>query len=124
MGAQIIEIGGQKMAMLPVKDYERLLELAEYKSDVSAAQAAEKRRQQGEEYLPSEMVDRILDGENALRVWRHHRGLTLKQLSNEAGISFNYLSDLERGQRKGSVHLWGKLARALDVSVDDILPAN
>jgi DNA-binding XRE family transcriptional regulator len=122
MGAQIVEIAGQKMAVLPIDDYERLLEIVEDKADSVAAAVAEQRRLDGEEYLPAEMVDRIIDGESALRVWRNHRGLTLDQVAKAAGTSKAFLSEIENGKGRGSPSLWRKLAEALDVSADDILP--
>jgi DNA-binding XRE family transcriptional regulator len=122
MTAQIVEIAGQKMAMLPVADYERLLELAENRGDALAAAAAEQRREGGEEYLPSAMVDRLLAGESPLRVWRSFRGVTQRNLSAAAGISHNFLSNLEAGKRRGAPDIWRKLAGALNVTVDDIIP--
>jgi hypothetical protein len=122
MGAQIVEIAGQKMAVLPVADYERLLELAEDRADEDAAARAEKRRAEGEEYVPIELVDRILAGESPLRVWRQYRKLSLKQLSEGSGVGLSYISELERGLKNGPGRVWGKLAQALNVSVEDILP--
>ena len=122
MGAQIVEIAGQKVAMLPMEEYERLLELAEDSSDILAADRADVRRRNGEEYVPAELVKRILAGESPLRVWREYRGLNLAQLSSQVGIGLSYLSEIERGLRQGSGRLWAKLARALDVTVEDILP--
>ena len=121
MGAQIVEIAGEKMAVLPVADYERLLELAEDKTDILAAEAAEKRRLAGEEYVPAEMVDRILDGENPLRVWRQYRKLSLKQLAERSGVGLSYISELERGLKNCPGRVWAKLARALGVTIEDIL---
>lgn len=122
MVVQFVEIAGQKMAVLPVADYERLLDLAEDRADVLAAAAAEKRRLDGEEYLPAAMVDRMLAGESPLRVWRTHRGTTLAALGTAAGVSVGFLSDIELGKRRGKPGLWRKLAEALGVSADDILP--
>ena len=122
MTVQIVEIGGQKMAMLPIADYERLLDLAEDKSDVLAAMQAEERRRNGEEYLPAQMADRLMAGESALKVWRKHRGMTLQTLSKAAGIGVSFLSEIENGKRRGAPQLWRKLAAALNVSADDILP--
>ena len=122
MGAQIVEIAGEKMAVLPVADYERLLERAEDKVDIVAAQGAEERRLAGEEYVPAEMVDRILDGENPLRVWRQYRTFSLKQLAEKSGVGLSYISELERGLKNGPGRVWAKLARALNVAVEDILP--
>ena len=122
MSVQIVEIAGQKMAMLPVADYERLLDIVEDKADATAAADAERRRIEGEEYLPAEMVDRILAGESALRVWRKHRSLTLDQLASMAGIRKSFLSTIETGKARGAPTLWRALAEALNVSADDILP--
>jgi DNA-binding XRE family transcriptional regulator len=122
MTVQIVEIAGQKMAMLPVADYERLLDLAEDRVDVAAAVQAEERRRKGEEYLPAALVDEILDGGSALRAWRKHRGLSQVELAAATGTYHSQLSDIEKGKRQGKPALWRALAKALNVSVDDILP--
>lgn len=122
MGAQFIEIGGQKMALLTVDEYKRLIDIAEDKADTIAAIKAEIRRDEGEEYIPAEVVDRILNGENPLRVWREFRGLTQDQLAKAAGIGKSFLSTIETGKGRGAPALWRRLAEALDVSADDILP--
>ena len=122
MTVQIVEIAGQKIAMLPIADYQRLLDIAEDKADALAASQAEQRRMEGEEYLPCEMVDRILAGDNPLRVWREYRGMTLAQLAGSAGARQATLSEIENGKAQGKPALWRALADALRVSVDDILP--
>jgi DNA-binding XRE family transcriptional regulator len=122
MTAQIVEIAGQKMAMLPIADYQRLLDLAEDKADLVAAMQAEQRRRDGEEYLPVAMADRILAGESALKVWRNHRGMTLAALGKAAGVGQSHLSQIENGSRRGTPSLWRRLAVALRASADDILP--
>lgn len=121
MGAQIVEIAGEKMAVLPVADYERLLDMVEDKEDALAAEDAEKRRAAGEEYIPAEVVDLILGGENPLKVWRKYRGLTQGELGAAVGRKTTMISDLEAGKRDGSGQLWAKLARVLNVAVEDIL---
>lgn len=122
MSAQIVEIAGRKMAMLPVEDYERLLDIAEDRADALAASVAEQRRLAGEEYLPAELVDRILNGENALRVWRKHRGMSLDELAQRSGTRKSHLSEIENGKAQGRPTLWRALADTLNVSTDDILP--
>jgi DNA-binding XRE family transcriptional regulator len=119
---QIVEIAGQKMAMLPVADYERLVDIAEDKADAAAAAGAEQRRAAGEEYLPSALVDCLLGGENPLRVWRKHRGMTLDGLARLVDARPATLSDIENGKAQGKPALWKALANALNVTVDDILP--
>jgi DNA-binding XRE family transcriptional regulator len=117
---QIVEIAGQKIAMLPVEDYQRLVDVAEDKADMVAAAEAARRRDEGEEYVPAVVVDRIMAGDSPLRAWRKYRGLTLEQLALRVPMTAAYLSDLERVKREGSVGTWMKLARALGVAIDDI----
>lgn len=122
MTMQLIEIDGRKLAVLPLEEYRQLVDAAEDQADVVAAAAAERRRMDGEEYLPSAMVDRLIDGENALRVWREHRGYTVARLANEAGVNKASISLLENGKSFGRPATWRALADVLKVTVDDILP--
>jgi len=122
MTAQIVEIAGQKIAMLPIADYERLLEIAEDQADIAAAERAEKRRLEGEEYVPFELVNSIIDGENALRAWRKYRGLTQERLATMTNVRLSTISEIENGKAQGKPMLWRALAEALNVTVDDILP--
>jgi DNA-binding XRE family transcriptional regulator len=122
MTAQIVEISGQKIAMLPAEEYESLLERLEDQSDIAAAIRAEKRALAGEEYVPFELVESIINGENALKVWRKYRGLTLNELAEKTGARHATLSLIENGKAQGKPALWRALATALHVDVDDILP--
>lgn len=122
MTAQIVVIAGQRMAMLPIDDYEKLVTIAEDRADGFAAMEAERRRLGGEEYLPAEMVDRILAGESELKIWRKYRSLSLEELGAAVGVTKGFLSQIENGAARGSPVLWRKLAGALGVSADDILP--
>jgi len=124
MAVQFIEFGGEKLAVMPIADYDRLVAEAEDRADEQAAFEAETRRKAGEEYLPAEMVDRLLAGDPPLRIWRKHRGMTLQRLHEASGVSIGYLSQIERGERQGPTKVWRKLAAALSVDLDDILPPN
>ena len=74
-----------------------------------------------EELLPSAMVDAILDGQNRVRVWREHRGLTAAALAKQAGIPLAYLSQIETGKRVGTVETYRKSAAALGITLDDLI---
>lgn len=113
---------GERLVVLPEAEYQALLEAAADATDVAAARRFEERLAAGEEeLLPAAMVDRIVDGENAIRVWREHRGLTVKALAGKAGIAAAYLSQIETGKRDGTVATLKKLAAALGVRVDDLV---
>lgn len=122
MSVQFLEIAGSKVVVLGVADYERLLAIEEDMADIQAADAAERRRTAGEEYVPMELVERIIAGESPLRVWRTYRGLTLIQLAKLAKATQPMLSQLENGKLQGRPALWQRLAKALNVSIEDILP--
>ena len=89
--------------------------------DIRAYDEAKLSVAQGEELIPSEVTYAILDGENPIRVWREYRGMTQQQGAEKAGISKPYLSQLESGQRKGTTEVLSGLARALDVSWEDLV---
>ena len=112
---------GDRMAVIPLTEYERLVEAAEDLTDVRAYDEAMRRLASGvDELVPAETVNRILDGENALRVWREYRGMTVKQLADQAGMSAPFVSQIETGQREGSLETMRKIAAVLKVSLDDL----
>jgi transcriptional regulator with XRE-family HTH domain len=63
---------------------------------------------------------RKLVGRNAARI-RRERGLTQEQLAERSGLSQQYLSGLERGQRNPTIVTLYELATALGVSHLDLL---
>jgi len=72
--------------------------------------------------VPKSIVDRLAARENPIRVLREWRAMTQAELVVAIGISQGYLSDLEAGKRKGPVALHQKIAQALDVPIDLLLP--
>ncbi|MEW5959557.1 MAG: helix-turn-helix transcriptional regulator [Chloroflexota bacterium] len=126
MSVQIIEKNGRpEWAVLPYEEYQRLVAEAEMLQDIRAYDEVKLALAGGaEELIPSEVTYALLDGANPLRVWREYRGLTQQQVATEAGISKSYLSQLESGQRKGAAEVLAAVARALKVSLDDlVMPA-
>lgn len=91
-------------------------------ADVRAYDAAKRRLAAGEdELIPAEFADRLLDGENPVRVWREYRGLSIRDLAEKAGIAAAYLSQIETGGREGKVSTVKALADSLGVTVDDLI---
>jgi transcriptional regulator with XRE-family HTH domain len=56
-----------------------------------------------------------------LRELRSERGLRLKDVSEKAGISIPYLSDLERGRTNPSLETLQTLATSYGITVHDLL---
>lgn len=72
--------------------------------------------------LPQPVLDRIADGENAVRAVREWRGLTGRDLAHLVGISPSMLSQIERTGKTGSTKTFKALAEALAVPLDMIFP--
>ena len=58
---------------------------------------------------------------NRLRMLRTDRGETLAQTAERAGISPQYLSEVERGRKEPSSEMIAALAGALDLTVADLM---
>lgn len=86
--------------------------------DVAAYDAAKAR---DEESFPFEIADRLIGGENPIKVFRQYRGLTQKQLAVKAETSAAYLSQIETGRRGGSIKMLHRVADALDVGLGDLV---
>ncbi len=120
---QLIERDGKpEWAVLPYDEYLELLEQAEELAAIRDFDAPKAELENGQdELIPSEVVNAILDGENPIKVWREFRGLTQGQLADAAGISKPYLSQIETGKRKGSTDILSVLAKALNVTLEEVI---
>ena len=114
--------GGPAFAVIPYDEYEALIERLEWLEDLRDSKTfAEKLARGEEEAIPVEVVERLVDGESPVKVWREHRGLTQEDLGEQVGLSGSYLSQIESGKREGTVRVYAALARALGVDVDDLV---
>jgi DNA-binding Xre family transcriptional regulator len=107
-------------------EYEALIERIEDAEDnafldsVEARELAIGKDNARADYLPADLVRRLMDGDHPVRVWRVHRGLGRDALAGAAGISPSYLSEIETRRKPGSFSALAKLAAALQVSLDDL----
>jgi DNA-binding Xre family transcriptional regulator len=121
---QMIERNGRpEWAVLPYEDYLQLVEEAEMLEDIRDYDRIKAEIAAGEqELIPGEVVFALLDGENPIKVWRVHRGLTQRELAEATGLTASYLSQLENNRRVGTIEALTAVARALSVSLDDLIP--
>lgn len=118
----IVTPAGERLVMLPEAEYEALLDAADDASDRAAVQDFQRRLANGkEELVPATVVDRILAGESRIRVWREHRGLTLRTLAETIGVGQPFLSQIETGKREGTLETLRKIAGALSLTLDDLV---
>jgi transcriptional regulator with XRE-family HTH domain len=68
--------------------------------------------------MPRDICQRF--GER-LRELRKHRGWRQLDLAEQAGISENYVSELELGQKEVCLRTIGVLSKALGVAIEDIV---
>lgn len=110
------------MITIPKQEYERLCAAAEDLADLKAYDRAITALDSGEdELIPAEFVNRLLNGENALRVYRELRGYTQALLAEKAGVNRVTVGEIEIGRKTGSISTLSKLANTLAVTVDDLI---
>jgi DNA-binding XRE family transcriptional regulator len=106
---------GEELVVVPRRDYEDLVDaLVARKADAALASGRE-------ELLTAEETATLAATRAPLAFRRKKRGKTQSQLAAAVGVSQNFLSDLERGKAKWDVTLYAKLARCLDVSIEDLV---
>lgn len=97
-----------------------MIDLLDDNADCAAIDRALHEDEAGET-IPSEIVNAILDGATPLRAWRQHHEFTLEMLANRIGVSKEDLSQIETGQKSGTVDLYRRLSSVLDVALDDLV---
>lgn len=116
MKVQMLEKDGKEaFAVLPIDEYRELVQRLE---DLEDAQDLRSYRTNPDESYPSEVVNRLLDGETPVKVWREYRRLTQGQLAEHTGVTVAHISQIESGKRECSVKLLRALTRVLEVDAD------
>ena len=122
MTVQFKKTGKGEVAILPRKEYEALVAKAnEADEDAGTARLVARARKEiadGAPVIPLDVVNRIADGENPVRVIREWRDITQLHLAHKTDIGQGYISDLENGRRKGTVAALKEIARVLEVPLD------
>lgn len=60
---------------------------------------------------------------DVLRRVRAARGLTLRDVAEDAQVSLAYVSEVERGQKEASSEILGAVCRALDITMLELVSA-
>lgn len=72
-------------------------------------------------YLTAREARRLLDGESPVKVWREKRGRSQRRLATAAGVSAGYIAEIETRRKPGSAAALARLAKALQVQVEDLI---
>lgn len=114
---QYVKTGKTKThVVVPIDMFNSLLKYAEDYEDIVLYDVA-KRNDDGLR-IPSDIVFRELGGENSVKLWREHRGLTVDMLATASGISKAYLSQIENGKRHGTMRVMKAIAKSLEIPLD------
>jgi DNA-binding XRE family transcriptional regulator len=125
MTVQIIKQGDKpEWAVVPYETYLQLVEKAEMSQDVQDYDRAKAALERGDdELIPGKVIYALLDGGNPVKIWREYRGMSQQETADAAGISVPYLSQLETNKRKGSLDVISAIAKALKVSLENLVPS-
>jgi len=123
MAVQIITSpAGDRLVVMPEADYDALVEAAEDAHDLRAVDQFKAALAAGEEELvPAAAVQRMLEGEHPIRVWRELRGLRATEVAKQCGVSAAYLSEIETGKKEGSLSVLKAIASALALDLEDLV---
>ena len=75
---------------------------------------------ENEESIPADMVTKLINGENKIKVWRNHRAITQTELAKKTGLAQATIALIEKNKRTGTLSVLQKIAQALSVDIDDI----
>lgn len=119
MSVQFIEEKGRPaFAVVPYADWLKLQEALEDKIDIEAVRRS---IDANEDAMPMEVLERLLAGENKVKVHREWRGLTQEELAVAVGTATAYVSQIETGNRNPGNAMRQRLAEALRVEVQDLV---
>jgi mRNA interferase RelE/StbE len=91
-----------EMVTIPREEYDRLRAAAEDLADLQSYDRVKAALAVGaDELIPSDYANRLLDGENPLRVYRDLRSLTRANLAEKAGVNRVTVAEIETGRKKG-----------------------
>ena len=78
-----------------------------------------------EEFIPLEMTlalqKAFQEDKSVISIWREYRDMTQVELAKKSNIPQSYLSDIETGKKPGSKKAIVSIAKALEISIDDLI---
>jgi DNA-binding XRE family transcriptional regulator len=115
MGIDIIVQDGRERVVLDKSDYEDLVDSRDHAiamRDIAA----------GAPTIAESEMDAYLAASTPLAFWRQRAGKTQAALAEQVGVSQPFLAQIEGGQRQGTVRVLARLAKAVGVRIEDLIP--
>jgi len=104
--------------VLPLAEYETILEALENREDRTAIQEFHDSHQPT---IPWELLQAITKGANAVRVLRKFRQISQTELAKRVGISRQYLCQIENKKRHGNSKVLKAIAKILEIDLELII---
>lgn len=101
--------------VLPYKEYRILIHTAKEQENIKEI---EEFRTGDQQTIPLKLLQNIAEGEHPVRTFREFRELSQIKLANAAGITRQYLCQIENKQRKGNIQVLKKIADILKIDLD------
>lgn len=123
MNVQFIEQNGvPAFAVLPIEEFNRLIEPLEDAVDTSIIERMAADIASGnEKTYPHEVIKALVDGAHPVRVFREYRNMTPAALAAACGVTPAHIYQIESGSRSMSVDLLRKMTQVLDVEADMLI---
>jgi DNA-binding XRE family transcriptional regulator len=113
----ILSPSGDELVVISRQEYQDLLDARDHAAAMGAVAA-------GADTFTDAELDEYLAAQTPLAYWRKRRGMTQAQLAAGVAISQPYLAQLKAGKRTGDVTLYARLAEALRLRIEDLVPGD
>jgi DNA-binding XRE family transcriptional regulator len=114
---------GDEIVILSRDEYDRLIAAPEDSTDAKTARRAIAQIASGAEAVLSESeLDEFLKAKTPLSFWRKKRRMTQADLAKATDIAQGFISEIESGQKPGTPATLKKIAQALNIKIDDLIP--
>lgn len=111
--------GKPTFVVLPYEEYQDLIAKQPLSEEMEYKVALERAKE--EEHFPEEVVKRVLGGESPIKVFREYRNISQQELADKIGKSKQYISEIERGNRKGAAKTLKDIAVELRLDLEDLI---
>ncbi len=110
---------GKKAVILELESYEKIQEQLEEFEDIKSYI---QQKDNPDEKFPFFLVQNLIESNcSKIKILRQYRNLKVTGLAKIAKITESYLSQLENRKRKGTINVYKRLAKALDVDMEFIV---
>ena len=111
----IVSPSGDELVVIQPQEYQDLLDTRDHAAAMRAIA-------DGADTLTDAELGDYLAAPTPLAYWRKRRSMTQAQLAAALEVSQPYLAQLETGKRTGDVVLYARLAEALRLRIEDLVP--